>query len=91
MAEEFHEVHEDHGHSVAAWTTVVFLLVAALCVGVGVAWGLHPFYYLGGALAVVGVIAGKVLYKMGFGNHHVLSAPPLTAEEQAKLDAQQAS
>lgn len=88
MAEEF---HEDHGHSVAAWTTVVFLLVASVCVGVGVAWGIHALYYTGGALALVGVGVGKTLAKMGFGNHHRLTAPPLTAEEQAKLDAQRAS
>ena len=88
MAEEF---HEDHGHSVAAWTTVVFLLVASVCVGIGVAWGLHPLYFIGGALALVGVIVGKILAAMGFGNHHRLTKPALTAEEQAQLDAQQAS
>ena len=88
MAEEF---HEDHGHSVAAWTTVCFLLVASICVAVGVAWGLHPFYYIGGALAVVGVLVGKVLAKMGFGNHQALVAPPLSAEERAHHESQRAS
>lgn len=88
MAEQ---IHEDHGHSVAAWTTVSFLLVAAICVGVGVAWGLHPLYYTGGALAIVGLLAGKVLGKMGFGNHHKLDPPPLTPEERAKHESQQAS
>lgn len=88
MAEE---IHEDHGHSVAAWTTVGFLLVASICVGVGVAWGLHPLYYIGGALALVGVLAGKALGKMGFGNHHKLDAPPLTAAERARLESQRAS
>lgn len=89
MAEE---IHEDHGHSVAAWTTVGFLLAAAVCVGIGVAWGLHPLYYTGGALAIVGVLLGKVLAKMGFGNHHKLSAPPLTPQEQqAEAQSQRAS
>lgn len=88
MAEE---IHEDHGHSVAAWTTVGFLLVASICVSIGVAWGLHPFYYIGGALAVVGVLVGKALGKMGFGNHHALVSPPLTAEERAQLESQRAS
>ena len=88
MAEEF---HEDHGHSVAAWTTVVFLLVAAVCVGIGVAWGIHALYYTGGSVAVVGLAVGKTLAKMGFGNHHQLSAPPLTPEEQGNLDARRAS
>ncbi|WP_446663458.1 HGxxPAAW family protein [Flexivirga sp. B27] len=88
MAEEH---LEDHGHSVAAWTTVAMLLVAAICVAIGVAWGLHPLYYIGGAIAVVAVLVGKILGKMGFGNHHKLHAPPLTPEEQARLDAQQAS
>jgi len=88
MAEEF---HEDHGHSVAGWTTVAFLLVAAICVGVGVAWGIHALYYTGGALAVVGVAVGKILAKMGFGNHTRPTAPPLTPEEQARANAQRAS
>jgi hypothetical protein len=88
MAEES---HENHGHSVAAWTTVTFLLVASLCVGVGVAWGVHALYYAGGAVALVGVAVGKTLAKMGFGNRQVLSAPPLTAEERARLESQQAS
>ncbi|MFC6707321.1 HGxxPAAW family protein [Flexivirga alba] len=88
MAEE---IHEDHGHSVAAWTTVCFLLVASICVSIGVAWGLHPFYYIGGALAVVGVLVGKAMGKMGFGNHHKLHAPPLTAEERAQIESQRAS
>lgn len=88
MAEEF---HEDHGHSVAAWTTVVFLLVAATCVGIGVAWGIHAMYYTGGALALVGVAVGKILAKMGFGNHHQLPPPPLTPEDQTNVETRRAS
>lgn len=88
MAEEH---HENHGHSVAAWTTVAFLLVAAICVGIGVAWGIHALYYTGGAVAVVGLVVGRILFKMGFGNRIHTVAPPLTAEEQAQLNAQQAS
>lgn len=88
MAEEH---HENEGHSVAAWTTVCFLLVASAVLCIGVAWGLHPLYYIGAALAVVGVIVGKILGKMGFGNPMHTDAPPLTAAEQAQLDAQQAS
>lgn len=88
MAEEF---HEDHGHSVAAWTTVAFMLAAAISVAIGVAWGVHALYYTGGALALVGLAVGKTLAKMGFGNHNKQPAPPLTAEEQSKLDAQRAS
>ncbi|WP_246242757.1 HGxxPAAW family protein [Flexivirga aerilata] len=80
MAEEV--PHEDHGHSVAAWTAVVLLLLAAASVSIGVAWGLHFFYYLGAALTIIGVAAGKILASMGFGNKHVHVAPPLPADQQ---------
>ncbi|WP_265446817.1 HGxxPAAW family protein [Flexivirga meconopsidis] len=87
MAEEV--PHEDHGHSVAAWTTVVLLLLAAASVSIGVAWGLHFFYYLGGALLIVGLLAGKILASMGFGNKHVHLPPPLPADQQEQGARQQ--
>lgn len=88
MAEE---VHQDHGSSPAAWTAVILLLVASVSVAIGVAWGLHFFYYLGAALAIVGVLAGKVMGAAGLGNKNKLQAPPLPADAEAHTSESQAS
>lgn len=59
--------HEDHGHSVAAWTAVIIIIVAAAIMAVAVAFP-NPWLFIGGAvLAVVGAIAGKVLSMAGYG------------------------
>ena len=56
-----------HGHSIAAWTTVIVIIVA---------FSLGPFFsfprtapavYASAALALAGVVAGLVLRKMGYG------------------------
>lgn len=62
------EIHEDHGHSVAAWTCVTILMVATLLISLGVAFGSHLLDILGAILVVVGVAAGVILSKTGFGS-----------------------
>jgi hypothetical protein len=59
--------HEDHGHSVAAWTSVGILIVAAAIMSVAVVWTNFWLFLGGAALAVVGVVAGKVLSMAGYG------------------------
>lgn len=72
MAQDTHshetEIHEDHGHSVAAWTCVGILMVAALLISFGVAFGNHVLDIIGVVLIFVGVAAGIVLNKAGFGS-----------------------
>jgi hypothetical protein len=59
--------HEDHGHSVAAWTTVGILIVAAAIMAAAVAWANLWLFIGGAALAVVGVVVGKLLSMAGYG------------------------
>jgi hypothetical protein len=58
--------HRD-GRSVAAWTAVGILLVAAFLVSLAVVVKSWPMAITGLALVVVGMAAGKVLAMAGFG------------------------
>lgn len=58
-----------HGHSVAAWTAVTILLVAAAIMSLAVVLASVWMFVAGGVLVVVGVIAGKVLAMAGFGQN----------------------
>ncbi|MBM6403775.1 hypothetical protein JQN72_05905 [Phycicoccus sp. CSK15P-2] len=59
--------HEDHGHSVAAWTAVVIIIVASAIMSLAVVFP-NVWLFVGGAvLAVVGAVAGKVLSMAGYG------------------------
>jgi hypothetical protein len=61
---------ESHGHSIAAWTTVTICIVAAAIMALAVAFP-NVWLFVGGAvLAVVGVVAGKVLSMAGYGAAH---------------------
>lgn len=59
--------HEDHGHSVAAWTTVGILIVASAIMSAAVLWPNLWVFIGGAALGVVGLAAGKVLSMAGYG------------------------
>ena len=56
-----------HGHSVAAWTAVVILLVASLLISVAVVVMSWLLAIVGIVLIVVGVAAGKLLAMAGLG------------------------
>ena len=59
--------HEDHGHSLAAWTAVGIIIVAAAIMSAAVLFP-NVWLFVGGAvLAVVGAVAGKVLSMAGYG------------------------
>ncbi|MEO7422041.1 MAG: HGxxPAAW family protein [Ornithinibacter sp.] len=58
---------EDHGHSVAAWTTVGILIVASAIMSLAVLFP-NLLLFIGGAvIGVVGLAAGKVLSMAGYG------------------------
>ena len=62
-----HDEHEDHGHSVAAWTAVTICIVASAVMALAVLFP-NLWLFVGGVvLAVVGVVAGKVLSMAGYG------------------------
>lgn len=59
--------HDDHGHTVAAWTTSILLMVASVVATGGVVAGNWTIFWVGMALVPVAGVAGKVLALMGFG------------------------
>ncbi|KGN42709.1 HGxxPAAW family protein [Knoellia aerolata] len=61
--------HDDdgHGNSVAAWVMVGVLLVASAVMSVAVVLPSIPLFIGGVVLAVVGLVAGKVLALAGYG------------------------
>mgnify|MGYP000107748694 CR=1 FL=1 len=59
--------HEDHGHTVAAWTAVGIAILGFLVGCIGVVIAQPSVFWIGVALLPVGGIAGKVLALMGFG------------------------
>ena len=75
MAE--HEIHEDHGHSVAAWTAVGILLVGTAVMAWSVVATSVALFVIGAVICVVGVVAGKVLGMAGYGAKDV---PPVTSD-----------
>lgn len=62
-------VDDHHGQSVAAWTSVGILLVAAalICLSFPLASVRTPLLAVGIGLAVAGLVAGKVLASTGYG------------------------
>jgi hypothetical protein len=65
MAE--HEEHEDHGHSLAAWTAVAIILVGCVVVSVAVVIASKVLVVVGVVVIVIGAVAGKVLGMAGYG------------------------
>ncbi|MBU6348004.1 MAG: hypothetical protein KGQ38_05265 [Actinomycetales bacterium] len=62
--------HEDHGHTVAAWTAVAIITVAFLVGTIGVIIAKPAIFWVGVSLIFFGLIAGKVLALLGFGAKH---------------------
>ncbi len=58
---------DPHGQSVAAWTAVAIMLVAAAIMAWAVIAALPWLFWVGAALVLVGAIAGKVLAMAGYG------------------------
>jgi len=59
--------HDNHGQSVAAWTGVTILTIASVVMCWAVVIASSGLFIAGAVLAVVGIIAGKVLAMAGFG------------------------
>ncbi len=56
-----------HGHTVAAWTLSIIIMVAFLVGSIGVILDDRLIFWIGVGLIAVGLIAGKVLAAMGYG------------------------
>lgn len=57
-----------HGHSTAAWTAVLIILVGALLMSVAVVIAEVWLFVVGGVVCALGALSGKVLSGMGFGS-----------------------
>ena len=79
------EQHEDHGHSVAAWTAVGIILLGSAIASVAV---ILPNLLLGivGAIVIIaGAVAGKVLSMAGYGSsgHHAQAGSLVDAPDES--------
>ena len=57
----------NHGHTLAAWVTVVVVLVGAVISSVAVVAALPWLFWTGLGVVLVGVVVGRVLKTLGFG------------------------
>jgi hypothetical protein len=78
------EQHEDHGHSVAAWTAVGIILVGSAIASVGIVVANVPISVVGGVVIVIGAIAGKVMSMAGYGSsaHHAQAGSLVDAPDE---------
>ena len=56
-----------HGNTPAAWTGVMVILRGFTVGGIGLVIDSMPLFWIGVALAPVGIIIGKIMQKMGLG------------------------
>lgn len=57
----------NHGHTTAAWVTTVTVLVGVAAAAIGVLNAIVPLFWVGIGVALAGVVVGKVLAVLGFG------------------------
>lgn len=57
----------NHGRTTAAWTTVIVVLVGAVLSSVAMIFAAAPLVWVGGVVIVLGMVAGKVLQILGYG------------------------
>ncbi|HEU5144456.1 MAG TPA: HGxxPAAW family protein [Dermatophilaceae bacterium] len=80
------EQHEDHGHSVAAWTAVGIILVGVVITSIAIVMANVPLAIVGAVVIVAGAIAGKVLAMAGYGaRSHDTEREPLLADAPDEL------
>ena len=58
---------EGHGDSIAAWTSVILIMVAFAIGTAGVWFAIAALTPIAIALGVIGIVAGPVLSKLGYG------------------------
>lgn len=78
------EHHEDHGHSIAAWTAVGVILLGSLVMAFAVVLGVVWLFVVGAVVVVVGAVLGKVLSAMGFGANVTIESATGAERDQAE-------
>ena len=66
--DEGQEEHESHGHSTAAWTAVVIILIGTIVMSLAVVFPSVLWFVVGAIIVVAGAVAGKVLAMAGYGD-----------------------
>ncbi|GAA2004563.1 HGxxPAAW family protein [Catenulispora subtropica] len=59
--------HDDHGSTPAAWTAVLLCIIGFLLGGAGLVASMPALAVVGGALALVSPLVGKIMSAMGLG------------------------
>jgi hypothetical protein len=57
----------NHGHTTAAWTTTVLVIVGFLVGALGMVLAIDWVFWAGVVITVLGVLLGKILQVMGHG------------------------
>ena len=78
MAQPQH--HEDHGHSVAAWTAVVIALIGFAVMSWAVLDPSVTLFVVGAVIVVIAGVVGKLLGMAGYGAKDV---PPASDTEKS--------
>jgi multisubunit Na+/H+ antiporter MnhG subunit len=61
------EAHSSHGNTIAAWTAVGIIMIGSLIAAFAVVFASVTVFVIGMVVCLLGVIAGKVLSKAGYG------------------------
>jgi multisubunit Na+/H+ antiporter MnhG subunit len=61
------EAHSNHGNTIAAWTGVGVIMIGGLIMAIAVVLASMTLFVVGAVVAVLGVVAGKVLSMAGYG------------------------
>ncbi len=57
----------NHGHTSAAWTTTVVVLIGSTAAALGLVFALWWLFWVGMGVALAGVVVGKVMQVLGHG------------------------
>lgn len=84
--------YNSHGHTPAAWTAVIIIVLGFVVGGIGVVMLSWPVFWFGGVgLIVLGGIVGKVMQMMGLGqidrSAAVADEPAADAAEDTRVPA----
>lgn len=62
------EDHEGHGNSVAAWASVIIMLIGFAVASIGVMKASVPMTIGGAAVVVIGALLWPIMSRMGYGD-----------------------
>lgn len=80
--------YNSHGHTPAAWTTVLVIFLGVLIGALGVATLTWPLFWAGVGVMVLGGIVGKVMQMMGMGQGEAPTHPHSAATSAEATSAE---